>query len=83
MADIKLFNEIRDILLNYAEVEPEEINRETDLIEDLGMDSFSFISMLGDVEETFSISISEDDMEEATHMITPADIIRFIEKKVA
>ncbi|SKB82797.1 acyl carrier protein [Lachnospiraceae bacterium] len=83
MADIKMFDEIRDILLNYAEVGAEEINTETDIIEELGLDSFSFISMLGEVEETFDISISEEEMEEAFHLFTPADIIKFVAKKAA
>ncbi len=83
MAEITMFNEIRDIILKYSENGEKEISYDTDIIDELGLDSFGFISMLGDVEEKFSFSIADNELEEAFRLFTPDDLIHFVMKKVS
>ena len=41
------------------EVEPEQVQPESRFMEDLGFTSFDFMSMLGEIEDTFDVEIDE------------------------
>ncbi|MBR0484153.1 MAG: acyl carrier protein, partial [Oscillospiraceae bacterium] len=45
----------------YVEINPEEITENSRFSEDLGFNSYDFVSMLGDAEEEFGIEISQDE----------------------
>ena len=48
-----------EIICNYVEVEPEQVQPESRFMEDLGFTSFDFMSMLGEIEDTFDVEIDE------------------------
>ncbi|MCC8068073.1 MAG: acyl carrier protein [Clostridiales bacterium] len=52
-----MFEKLAEIICNYVEVEPEDIHPESRFIEDLGLTSFDFMSMLGELEEEFDIEV--------------------------
>ena len=58
MTKEKIISIIRENLETKCEVRPE-----CSLTEDLGIDSFSMIMIIGDIEEEFSIRVDEDDFE--------------------
>ena len=55
-----LENEIRDLVAEVIEVEPEEVTSEADFIEDLGMDSMQALEIMAAIEKRYSIQIPED-----------------------
>ena len=57
-----MFDKLAQIIMNYVEVEPEEINPESRFMEDLGFTSFDFMSMLGEVEEEFDVEIVQEEV---------------------
>ena len=72
-----MFDKLAQIIMNYVEVEPEEINPESRFMEDLGFTSFDFMSMLGEVEEEFDVEIVQ---EEVADIRTVQEAIDYLEK---
>ncbi|MFF2480912.1 acyl carrier protein [Paenibacillus sp. NPDC058071] len=54
-----------DLIVQHAAVPiaQEEIVEETDLIQDLGLDSIAIVNLLADLEETFHIEINVQELE--------------------
>ena len=54
-----MFEKLVEIICNYVEMEPEQVQPESRFMEDLGFTSFDFMSMLGEIEDTFDVEIDE------------------------
>ncbi|MBS4968769.1 MAG: acyl carrier protein [Lachnospiraceae bacterium] len=59
-----MFEKLVEIICNYVEVEPEQVQPESRFMEDLGFTSFDFMSMLGEIEDTFDVEIDETAAED-------------------
>lgn len=73
-----MLEKIREIMTRYVELEPEDIKEESRLAEDLGLTSFAVMSMMGDFEEEFGITVDENEL---TDIYTVKDIMDYIVKK--
>ena len=63
MAEIKdkqLEQEIRAIIAEVTEIEPEKITLEASFVEDLGMDSMMALEILAAIEKKYKIQIPEE-----------------------
>ncbi|MBR3538383.1 MAG: acyl carrier protein [Eubacterium sp.] len=69
---------LKEILVKYVDIDPNEIKKDSRLGEDLGLTSFALMSMMGEVEDVFDITIVE---EELTGITTVDDIMKYIRKK--
>lgn len=72
-----MFEELKELICNYVEVEPENIKPESKFIDDLGFNSFDFVSLLGEVEEKFGVQVNEEDILD---LATVDDAVKYIEK---
>ena len=75
-----MLEKIREIMTRYVEKEPEEINEDSRLAEDLALTSFAVMSMMGDFEEEFGITVDESEL---TDIHTVGDIMAYIRSKQA
>lgn len=57
-----MYNKLVDLIVNYVEVKTEDIRPESRFVEDLGFDSFTFMTMLGEVEEELDVEINTEDL---------------------
>ena len=73
-----MLDKIRDIMTRYVELDPEEIREDSKLAEELGLTSFAVMSMMGDFEEEFGITVDESEL---TDIYTVKDIMDYIKKK--
>ena len=73
-----MLDRLKEILAQYVEVDPEEITEDSRLVEDLGLSSFALMSLMGDVEEQFGITIDETEL---TDVHTIKDVMEYIESK--
>ena len=63
MADItdqQLEQEVRSIISEITEIEPEKITQEAKFVEDLGMDSMMALEILAAIEKKYKVQIPED-----------------------
>ena len=72
-----MFDQLKDIIVNYVEVKKEDIRPESRFIEDLGFTSFDFMSMLGEIEDTLDVEI---DQEEVANIRTVQEAVEYLTK---
>ncbi|MDE5771590.1 MAG: acyl carrier protein [Ruminococcus sp.] len=71
-----MLEKMKEIILNYVEVNPDDITAESRFIEDLGLNSYDFMCMLGDLETELDIAVDE---AEVVKIQTVGDAISYIE----
>ncbi len=71
-----MLEELREIICEYVDVKPEQVTEEARFIEDLGFNSYDFMSMVGQIEEQFDIEVEE---REVINIKTVEDAIKYIE----
>ncbi|MDE6727131.1 MAG: acyl carrier protein [Oscillospiraceae bacterium] len=72
-----MFEELKEMICNYVEADPEKITLESKFIDDLGFNSFDFMSLLGEVEDKYGVRVNE---EEILDLATVGDAVNYIEK---
>lgn len=71
-------NEIIQFISEYYGIETEEIRPDSNLVADLGLQSFSVIEMCCELEEQYHIEIPE---EELSNIVTVADLADYVALK--
>ena len=74
-----MFIVIRKALLEYVDVPESEITPDTNVISDLNMNSYDFISLIGKLESELGIEIPERDLRQ---LDTVGSIDEYIRKKM-
>lgn len=72
-----MLEKLKEIIGNYVEADPGKITPEARFIEDLGFNSYDFMSMLGDIESEFGITVDEN---EAADIHTVGEALEYFEK---
>lgn len=70
-----MFEELKEMICQYVDVEPENITEESRFIEDLGFTSYDFMSMIGEIEEVYDVEVDE---REVVNVKTVQDAIEYI-----
>ncbi|MGN0592992.1 MAG: acyl carrier protein [Ruminococcus sp.] len=71
-----MLEQLKPIICEYVEAEPEEITLDARFIEDLHFNSYDFMSFLGEVEELLGVTVDEQDILELN---TVGDAICYLE----
>ena len=74
-----MFDKLVEVICNYVEVEPENIHPESRFMEDLGFTSFDFMSMLGELEDTFDVEV---DQQAVVNIRTVQEAVDYLETLV-
>lgn len=59
-----MLEKIKELICNYVEVNEEDIKEDSRFIEDLGFNSYDFVSMLGELENELGVTIDEEEIME-------------------
>lgn len=70
-----MLEELREIISQYVEVEADKITEDARFMEDLGFNSFDFMSLVGEVEEKYDIQVEE---REVVQIRTVKDAMDYI-----
>jgi len=71
-----LFDEVKEVVVEQLNVNPDEVKEESKFVEDLGADSLDVVELVMALEEKFDIEIPDEDAEK---IATVTDAIKFIE----
>ena len=77
--EYKMLEDLKEKLMEYVDTPIDEITPETRFIEDLGLNSFEFMSLLGYLEEEYDIVVDEAEVRGLT---TVGEAVDYIEKLV-
>lgn len=70
---------IRNTITEYVDIDPSAITPETRFIDDLNLNSYELISIIGNLEGEFGISIPDNELH---NLLTVADLMEFLKDKV-
>ncbi len=71
-----MLEQLKEIICNYVEVNPDEITVESRFVEDLGMNSYDFMCLLGDLETELDVTVDE---AEIVNLQTVGEAIAYLE----
>lgn len=71
-----MFEQLKELICNYVDVNPDDITLESRFIEDLGFNSFDFMSLLGEIEETLNVQVDD---QEIINLHTVGEAIKYLE----
>jgi acyl carrier protein len=74
-----VFEKVRAILADQLDIDPEKIQMDSRLLDDLGADSLDVVDLVMAIEDEFSIEVSDEALE---NMTTIADAVNYIEANI-
>ncbi|MDK2951516.1 MAG: acyl carrier protein [Kosmotogales bacterium] len=79
MGKSEIFEKVREVVNEKLNIELEEIEFTSDLIDDLGADSLDLVDLVMAFEDEFGIKVEDEDIE---NIRTIGDIVNYISKKM-
>lgn len=73
-----MFETVKDMLVEEMQINPDDITPESDLVNDLGINSLDLADMILLCEEKFDIEIKDEDMRK---FITVGDVAAYLAEK--
>ena len=70
-----MLEEFREMICQYVDVDPEKVTEDARFMEDLGFNSYDFMSLVGEVEEKYDIEVEE---REVVQIKTVKDALDYI-----
>jgi len=70
-----MLEEFREMICQYVDVDPEKVTEDARFMEDLGFNSYDFMSLVGEVEEKYDIEVEE---REVVQIKTVKDAMDYI-----
>ena len=75
-----IFEQVKKILCDQLDLEEEQVNEDSEVIDDLGADSLDIVDLVMTLEEEFDTEVPDEDIE---NLKTVGDIVKYIEDRVA
>ncbi len=77
MSEEKIFNDLKNLLIENLDVESENITMESSLIDDLSADSLDLVEIVMGMEDLYGITIPEDSAEKFKAV---KDVVEYIKE---
>ncbi len=72
-----VFDKVKEILCEQLDVEPEKVTMDSLIADELGADSLDVVDLVMSLEDEFGLEVPD---EQAEHIRTVGDLVRFIEE---
>ena len=73
-----MFDKVKDLLVNELDIAEADITLDTQLVNDLGINSLELADLVLLCEDTFGVNISDDDIHK---FVTIGDIVEYLNTK--
>lgn len=74
-----MFDKIRDVILEYVELPKESITPDTRFLADMHMNSLDIMTMIGELEDEYDITIETEDLND---IYTMQQLVDYIEERL-
>ena len=74
-----MFDKVRDIILEYVDIPREDIKPETKFLADMAMNSLDIMTMVGQMEDEFDVTIETEDLND---IFTVQDLVDYLNERV-
>ncbi len=74
-----MFDTVVEIIANQLQIDVDMIDGSCKVMEDLGADSLDVVEMLMAMEESFGISVPDEDIED---IVTVNDVVAYVESNM-
>ena len=74
-----MFDKIRDVILEYVDMPRESITPETTFLADMHMNSLDIMTMIGQLEDEYDITIETEDLSD---IFTMQQLVDYIEERL-
>jgi acyl carrier protein len=74
-----MFDRVVEIIANQLQMDIDMIDGSSKIMEDLGADSLDVVEMLMSMEESFGITVPDEDIEE---LVTVDDVVAYVESNM-
>ncbi len=74
-----MFDKIRDVILEYVDMPKESITPETTFLADMHMNSLDIMTMIGQLEDEYDITIETEDLSD---IFTMQQLVDYIEERL-
>ena len=71
-----MFDKVKALLVEELSVDPAEVKMESELVNDLGINSLELADLIFLCEEKFSVQIDDEDIKD---LITVGDVVNYLE----
>ncbi len=72
-----VFERLQKILAEQLEIDEQDINRDSELVDDLGADSLDIVDLVMSIEDEFAIEVPDEEIEQ---LKTVGDAVKYIEE---
>ena len=72
-----IFNEVKEVVVEQLNANPDEVKEDSKFVEDLGADSLDVVELVMALEEKFGIEIPDEDAEKIQ---TVGDAVKYIKE---
>lgn len=73
--DVNVEKDVRAVIAEILEIEPNEIDANANFVKDLGMDSMMALEILASLEKKYGIAIPEDTLPKFTDLATTVKLV--------
>ncbi len=74
-----MYDKVVEIIASQLQIDADQIDEHTKIMEDLGADSLDIVEILSAMEDSFGITIPDEDIEE---LITVSDVVEYVESNM-
>lgn len=74
-----MYDKVVEIIAQQLHIDDDIIDENTKIMDDLGADSLDIVEMLMAMEESFGITVPDEDIE---NLITVSDVVEYIEENM-
>lgn len=74
-----MFERIREIILEYTDIPREAITPNTQFLADIAMNSLDIMTMVGQIEDEFDITVETEDLDS---IFTVQDLVDYINERI-
>lgn len=74
-----MFDKIRDVILEYVDMPKESITPETTFLADMHMNSLDIMTMIGQLEDEYDITIETEDLND---IYTMQQLVDYVEERL-